>query len=384
MRPDSRTGLRAFVRIIWTLWTIFSANWFARIDLWITGPSKLVILQCVLALDVKLLLRCAPRPPTLTYILLTNVLEIPDDQRLGNPSWGGWAVNFERKQKGGFVKGWFWRRCPRSVLLYCCSVFAPSFRFGGSVAPFLVSSFRFWGSREHPPKPPFWKQPFVEPPKFRKLLTTWSKQLRLHLHLWVWDACQPVCYLAQTCLWKGFRSAVSTSDLVHNSSVLGFVISLLLRGLSHDKQLNFAGKVYALLCVSELSDLVYSVVSPVFLSGCHTRLLNFREIRLKRDLHVQSSWLSCVPVSGHPPFVPFRLVRWESQRLPNGTFPRGRRVYTTTVALLLSRSVARPGGDKEKKLCCISFGTTREKGIHHRSGKKGKHPTTSDAKASAL
>ena len=35
-------------------------------------------LQCVPALDVKLLLRRAPRPPTLTYVLLTYVLAMPD------------------------------------------------------------------------------------------------------------------------------------------------------------------------------------------------------------------------------------------------------------------------------------------------------------------
>ena len=35
-------------------------------------------IQCVPALDVKMLLRRAPCPQTLTYVLLTYVLEMPD------------------------------------------------------------------------------------------------------------------------------------------------------------------------------------------------------------------------------------------------------------------------------------------------------------------
>ena len=41
------------------------------------------------------------------------------------------VIKFERKQKGGFVKGWFWPMCPRSVFLYRRSVFCnlvPVFR----------------------------------------------------------------------------------------------------------------------------------------------------------------------------------------------------------------------------------------------------------------
>ena len=38
--------------------------------------SPLVIFQCVPALDMKMLLRYVPRPPTLTYVLLTYVLEM--------------------------------------------------------------------------------------------------------------------------------------------------------------------------------------------------------------------------------------------------------------------------------------------------------------------
>ena len=40
--------------------------------------SPLVTLQCVPALDVKMLLRRVPRPLTLTYVLLTYVLAMPE------------------------------------------------------------------------------------------------------------------------------------------------------------------------------------------------------------------------------------------------------------------------------------------------------------------
>ena len=44
----------------------------------LNGPP-LVTFACVPALDVKKLLRQVPRPPTLTYVLLTYVLEMPDN-----------------------------------------------------------------------------------------------------------------------------------------------------------------------------------------------------------------------------------------------------------------------------------------------------------------
>ena len=43
----------------------------------LNGPP-LVTFECVPALDVKKLLRHVPRPPTLTYVLLTYVLEMPE------------------------------------------------------------------------------------------------------------------------------------------------------------------------------------------------------------------------------------------------------------------------------------------------------------------
>ena len=67
------------------------------------------------------------------------------------------APYFERKQKGGFVKGWFWRMHPRSGFWYCRS------DFGGSVALFFVPSFLFLGSREYPPKSPFGNHLFTNP-----------------------------------------------------------------------------------------------------------------------------------------------------------------------------------------------------------------------------
>ena len=58
---------------------------------------------------------------------------------------------------------------------------------------------------------------------------------------------------------------------------------------------------------------------------------------------------------------------------------QGKKVHTTTAGPLFSRSVARPRGHRAKKLWCIPFpGKTREKGIHHRSGKKGIHHRASD------
>ena len=56
---------------------------------------------------------------------------------------------------------------------------------------------------------------------------------------------------------------------------------------------------------------------------------------------------------------------------------RAKRVYTppATVALLLSRSVARPRGHRAKKSYGVHdfLAKAREKGIHHRSGNKGFH-----------
>ena len=68
--------------------------------------------------------------------------------------------------------------------------------------------------------------------------------------------------------------------------------------------------------------------------------------------------------------------------LQETTLCREKRVYTTTVAPLLSRSVARPRGRRAKKNHGVYHfpGKTREKGIHHRSGKKGIHHRASDPK----
>ena len=52
--------------------------------------SPLVTLQCVPALDMKMLLRRVPRPPSLTYVLLTYVLAMPDKCGV-LPSLGPWT-----------------------------------------------------------------------------------------------------------------------------------------------------------------------------------------------------------------------------------------------------------------------------------------------------
>ena len=61
-----------------------------------------------------------------------------------NTKKGHWEI------KGRFPKGWFWRAYPRS-----------SFRSG-----------------EHPPKPPFWKPPFCEPPKIFNLACRLQSRLK--------------------------------------------------------------------------------------------------------------------------------------------------------------------------------------------------------------
>ena len=71
-------------------------------------------------------------------------------------------LKFERAQKGGFDKNVpsfrffgpsFRLLCPRS------GFFVPSFRFLCALVPVLRS-------RKHQPKPPFWKPPFANPPKW--------------------------------------------------------------------------------------------------------------------------------------------------------------------------------------------------------------------------
>ena len=49
----------------------------------VVNGSPVATLQFVPALDLKMLLRYVPRPPTRTYVLLTYVLEIPDSKSTG-------------------------------------------------------------------------------------------------------------------------------------------------------------------------------------------------------------------------------------------------------------------------------------------------------------
>ena len=78
----------------------------------------------------------------------------------------------ERKQKGGFVKGWF----GECTLIPGAHAKVPSFRFSfrGSMRMYARSGFRSGGTCErtlvlvfvpweHPPKPPFGKPPFWQP-----------------------------------------------------------------------------------------------------------------------------------------------------------------------------------------------------------------------------
>ena len=86
-----------------------------------------------------------------------------------------------------------------------------------------------------------------------------------------------------------------------------------------------------------------------------------------------SVWLS---VDRDPPFPIPRTTQRCRHWQPAGE----KKTYTTTVGPLFSRSVARPRGHRAKKNHGVYHfpGKTREKGIHHRSGKKGIHHRASD------
>ena len=87
------------------------------------------------------------------------------------------------RQKGGFVKGWFWRMCPRSGLHSggtCESTFVLVLVPG---EPPNGPSFRFSFRVEHLPKPPFWKTTLLSTPEkmlhIDFLLTGETKNCRL-------------------------------------------------------------------------------------------------------------------------------------------------------------------------------------------------------------
>ena len=73
------------------------------------------------------------------------------------------SSKLDRKQKGGFVKGWFWRMYPRSGFWYRGTYTYPrsSVWCRGTSESTLVF---FFCTGEHPPKPPFWKPPSCERP----------------------------------------------------------------------------------------------------------------------------------------------------------------------------------------------------------------------------
>ena len=62
-------------------------------------------------------------------------------------------------------KGWFWRMRPHPCFWYRRSVSCTLVPVFGTVVPFPVPSFLFWGSGEYPPKLSFWKPPFCDPQK---------------------------------------------------------------------------------------------------------------------------------------------------------------------------------------------------------------------------
>ena len=73
-------------------------------------------------------------------------------------------TQFERKQRGGLMKGQSWRMCPRSGFWGSRNIknhsvfFQPGWHRGGRLFG------RNFGTGEHLPNPPFWKSPFFRPP----------------------------------------------------------------------------------------------------------------------------------------------------------------------------------------------------------------------------
>ena len=94
---------------------------------------------------------------------LPNLFRITQDSRQEH-SQGTIFIVSRGNKKGGFVKGWLWRMCPRSRSWYGRTVFCTLVPVWYRRSVF-IPSFRFWLSREHPSKPPFWKPPLCEPSK---------------------------------------------------------------------------------------------------------------------------------------------------------------------------------------------------------------------------
>ena len=112
------------------------------------------------------------RAPVTNDLVLTGGLAIPDKNR----NEGTFAKSallqsflffFERKQTGGFVKGWFWRMYPCSGFSYRRSVFyalVPALWYLPS-SRFLCPQSRN-GNKKHPAKPPFYKSTLCQPSTF--------------------------------------------------------------------------------------------------------------------------------------------------------------------------------------------------------------------------
>ena len=109
-----------------------------------------------------------------------------------SPFFRGWRMayllkKFHKTTTTNVLPRRFWSRgnnlgrfCNRVVLAN-----APSFRVLVTSFRFFVPSFQFWGSREHPPKPPFWKPPFCKTTLLETtLLRTPDVRVRNPFKLW--------------------------------------------------------------------------------------------------------------------------------------------------------------------------------------------------------
>ena len=104
------------------------------------------------------------RPKTCMNIVLKYPRLFQDPPKFPFKTGIDWASSFERKQKGGFAKGRFWRMYP----LVPVGFFVPPFLFYTLIPafasrnsgcctlfPVFVPSFWFSGVQEHPPNHPF-------------------------------------------------------------------------------------------------------------------------------------------------------------------------------------------------------------------------------------
>ena len=96
-----------------------------------------------------------PNGPVRKGVLSTDLAQEPQPE--GNLHEGATHPRKSRETKGRFCKRVVLANVSSLLFLYQRSVLYTLVPFLGAILPFIVPSFRFWGSREHPPKPPFWK-----------------------------------------------------------------------------------------------------------------------------------------------------------------------------------------------------------------------------------